>query len=134
MTDSEIKKLNSYFRDFIISKNCKDHFYKDSAEYQTILYIEKVEDISFHNNWEYMMALIISIEKLYNLSSIDTRDNYVRFMFESRGGIQDKGFDKLNAFYLCCFKALEVLWKEKKPPFSYESGEPFAIDEFDDLK
>jgi hypothetical protein len=130
MTDSETKKLNSFFRDFLLLNNCKEYFY-DEPEINTIVFIEKNEDIHFHKNWDYMMVLVQFIEKKWKMHNIDTSDNYVKFMFDNNCGFQDKGFNKLDAFYKCCFKSVEAMWKDGKPPFKYESGDPFGLD-FDD--
>ncbi len=127
LNTKEKKALNKYFRDFVIAN--KDYFYDDDPEKSTVKKIQKHENIPFHKSWEYLMVLIQLIEKKYNIKNIETQDNYVRFSLGEFDGFQDKGMTKIAAFYSCCFKTLEILWKENKTPFNYNSHEPF--DEFD---
>ncbi len=123
----EKKEINKYFRDFIITHN--DFFSNVNPEKNTVIKIQKRENIPFHNKWEFLMVLVQLIESKWSLEKIETRDNWVRFSFNNFDGIQDKGMTKIEAFYLCCFKILSRLWKEHKPPFEYENHEPF--DEID---
>lgn len=123
----EIKVINKYFRDFTIAHS--DFFRNDDYENNLLLKIQKKENIPFHKNWEFIMILVQIIEKKWQLEKIETHDNWVRFSFDNGGGIQDKGMTKIEAFYLCCFKIIAKLWKEHKPPFSYQNMEPF--DEID---
>lgn len=123
----EKKQLNKYFREFILEK--KDYLRDEEPESKTIKRISKNETIPFHRSWEYLMVLVQIIEKKWDLKNIETHDNYVRFSTGEFDGFQDKDSTKIDAFYSCCFKALEKLWKDQKPPFNYDSHEPF--DKFD---
>ena len=123
----EKKLLNKYFREFILAN--KDCFWDDEPESKTIKKISKKDTIPFHSSWEYLMVLVQIIEKKWDLENIETHDNYVRFSFGKFDAVQDKGSNKIEAFYLCCFKILEKLWTDQKPPINYCNHEPF--DEFD---
>jgi len=125
--NKENKLLNKYFREFILAN--KDYFSENTIESKTITKIAKNESIPFHKSWEYLMVLVQIIEKKWDLKNIETHDNYVRFSTGEFDGFQDKDSTKIEAFYSCCFKTLEKLWKDQKPPFKYDSQEPF--DEFD---
>ncbi len=123
----EKKALNKYFRDFVLAH--KDCLYQEDYEKKTLIKIQKREYIPFDKSWEYLMVVVQMIENKWNLEKIETNRNWVCFTIDNYDGFGDKGMNKLEAFYLCCFKTLENLWKGQKPPFNYENHEPF--DEFD---
>lgn len=123
----EKKAINKYLREFVIAHN--DFFREADFEKNTIIKIQKRENIPFHKNWEYLMVLVQLIENKWKLEKIETCDNWVKFSSNHFDNIQDKGMTKMEAFYLCCFKTLTKLWKEQKPPLIYENHEPF--DEID---
>lgn len=134
MTDLEIKQINSYFREFILFSNYYKYAFinqsENQPEYETLIFIKKNQDIPFHKKWEYMMVLVLAMEDQFDFYNIETHDNYVRFKFNRNDAMQDKGSNKLQAFYGCCFGTLEKLWKEKKPPFEFDSGDSFLLDDF----
>lgn len=120
------KIINKYFREFVLRN--KDVISFEEHSYKIIQDIEKRSDTDFHKNWNYLMVLIQIIENLYSVSKIITHDNYVGFEFTDET-IQDKGYTKLEAYYLVCFKTLLKFWVEGKTTEVYLNMEPF--DEFD---
>lgn len=127
LDEEKIKNLNKYFKDFVLAH--KDSFYQEEYERNTVENIQKNDDVPFHNNWNYLMIIVQIIEKKWHLEKIETHDNWVRFSLTDSDAFQDKGMTKIEAFYLCCFRILEHMWKEQQPPFDLENHEPF--DEFD---
>lgn len=127
LDEKKRKILNKYFKNFVLAQ--KDSFYQEDYERITIENIQKNDDIPFHENWDYLMMIVQVIENIWHLEKIETHDNWVRFSFTDFDTFQDKGRTKIDAFYLCCFRVLEHMWKEQNLPFAYENHEPF--DEID---
>jgi len=119
-------EINKYFRNFVIQY--KDVISFEANSYYIIKEIESKKELDFCNNWNYIMVLVLIIEKYYGINQIVSHDNYVGFKIEN-DTIQDKSFSKLCAYYLVCFKTLKKFWKQGDFPFSYENTEPF--DEID---
>jgi len=119
------KRINKYFRGFVIqNKNAIwENGYSD-----IIKEIENKKEVFFNSDWNYLMALILTIENVFNIEEIISHYNYVRFKFENIT-IQDKGSSKLEAYYIVCFKTLKEFWKDGDTVVSYENHEPF--DEID---
>src|SRR5574344_581279 len=103
------KLINQYFREFVL--RYKDVVSFEEHSYKVIKEIERNSKTDFHKNWDYLMVLVLIIEHLYSVSKIITHDNYVGFEFKD-DTIQDKGYTKLDAFYIVCCKTLQQYWAD----------------------
>lgn len=122
--NSEIKEINLYFKKFVSQY---DDFYFDVQLNATIKKINNETETDFSENWENLIALMEIIERIYNVKSIVTENNYFRFEFHD-GNIQDKGVTKIDALYSCCYKTLKKYWSETIPNFN-RGLEPFDLDD-----
>ena len=128
-TKLEIQKINDYFKTFVLEHRNAVSF--DEILNKNIIKIETTLNVNFHNNWEYLMTLTLIIEKVYNVQSIVTEDNYFRFELTNDERIQDKGSTKIEALFSCCYQVLEKYNIEKLPYFN-RGSEPFDLEDFDE--
>lgn len=120
----EIKTLNKYFREFVIAHNYSSSWPEDPMN-RTVEKIQKHKNIPFHSSWDYLMVVVEIIEQEWRFEKIIIQINWVRLISDEFGTFQDKGSNKIEALYLCCFRVLAELWKDQKPPIVYKSHEPF---------
>jgi CRISPR/Cas system CSM-associated protein Csm2 small subunit len=126
-TNEEIEAINSYFKQFVLQHN--DSFFDEVLD-KTIKKITNQDKPDFRQNWENLIALMQIIERVYNLKSIITEDNYYRFEFHNNDNIQDKGVTKIEALYSCCYQTLKKYWNDNAPYFN-RGAEPFDVSDFD---
>lgn len=127
-TQEEIKAVNSYFKEFVLQHN--DYFFDEQLD-KTIKKIAIEKETNFNENWDSLIALMQIIERVYNLKSIITENNYYRFEFHKEENIQDKGATKIEALFSCCYQTLRKYWNKNAPYFN--SGvEPIDINDFDE--
>lgn len=129
-TNEEIKAINTYFREFVLQQN--DYFF-DEILGKTIKKIASDTETEFSQNWENLIALMQIIERVYNLKSIVTEDNYYRFEFHNDENIQDKGPTKIDALFSCCYQTIKKYWDRKAPYFN-RGVEPFGVDDFEEFE
>ncbi|GHB48382.1 hypothetical protein [Mongoliitalea lutea] len=122
--NEQINKVNAYFYAFILSKGKGDRLIFEGL--QEPISFNVVPD--FFENWDNMMTLVECIEDSFSVTAIVTRLNYVKFEFENGDLIQDKGSDKLEAFFGCCYQVLTKNWSKGGTYFD-RGGEPFNLDE-----
>ena len=129
-TQKEIKAINSYFKEFVLQHN--DYVFDEQLD-KAIKKIECETETDFSENWENLIAVMQIIERVYNLKSIITENNYYRFEFHKEENIQDKGATKIEALFSCCYQTLRKYWNNNAP--CYNRGvEPFDISEFDETE
>lgn len=128
-SNEKIKETNSYFKDFVL-KN-KDVLFDELIK-KSIKKIESEKETDYSRNWENLIVLMQIIERVYNLKSIITEDNYFRFQFHNDEDIQDKGANKIDALYSCCYQTLKRYWKENNSNYETET-EFFNINDVDKL-
>ncbi|HET9571652.1 MAG TPA: hypothetical protein VFP20_09630 [Bacteroidales bacterium] len=124
----QIQEMNQYFKRFI-SKNQNSFFLSEDVHRKNVEKIQKLSDVHFESNWNYLMALVQSIENTYSLTEMRCQNNYCSFEFANNYRIQDKGMTKIEAIYNCCFRTLNELWNEE-PSLNLKSYiEPFDEDD-----
>lgn len=124
-TKKEITAINSYFKKFLVQHRDE---YSDELFKETVAKIESEGNTDFLKNWNNLMILLETIERIYDVKSIITERNYFRIEFHDNQNVQDKGSTKIEALFGCCYQILEKYWKEKAPYFN-RGFEPF--DEID---
>ena len=124
----QIQQVNQYFKRFISNKR-NSFFLSEDVHHKNVEKIQKLSDVHFESNWNYLMALVQSIEDAYSLTVMRCQDNYCSFEFANHYRIQDKGMTKMEAIYNCCFRTLSELWNEE-PSLNMKSNiEPFDEDD-----
>jgi len=129
---NKTKEINQYFKKFILSHT--DYFHSDELDTKIRKKLEKLSNVPFDSDWNYLMYLVQLIENMYSPFGVDgfvSKDNYFRFEFGDGERIQDKGITKMDAIYKCCYRALSAYWKGEVSPSFKLGGEPFDLD--DDL-
>lgn len=129
-TQEEIKTINSYFKEFVLQHN--DYFFDEQLD-KTIKKIATETETDFSENWENLIAVMQIVERVYDLKSIITENNYCRFEFLNDENIQDKGATKIEALFSCCYQTLKKYWNENAPYFN-RGVEPFDISDFDETE
>jgi hypothetical protein len=114
--------INQYFKKFVTKHRIFSN--RRNNDNRILKEIEKQKIPEFHNNWNYLMFLVSTIEKHFKISRIVSHKNYVGFEFDDVI-IQDKGSTKQDAYFLVCFKTLKELWKEGEISLNYQNTEPF---------
>jgi len=124
----QIQEINQYFKRFI-SKNRNGFFLSEDVHFKNVERIQKLSDVHFESNWNYLMALVQSIEDAYSLTEMRSQNNYCSFEFANHYHIQDKGMTKMDAIYNCCFRTLNELWNEEPSLNLKIHIEPFDEDD-----
>ena len=122
----EIYEINQYFHKFVSQHKGYAHF--DELALSIGKQIEKIPNVPFDSDWNYLMTLVQLIENVYCNNGFESRDNYFGFHTENGQNIQDKGETKMDAIYSCCHRALKEYWKEETAPSFSRGVEPFDED------